>query len=141
MQVVEEKYTAMGAIFEAEMRVDFESNSISLQEVDLENGWRIFPVFHPEVLCTLILLDTTCDEVDCLFSQITKEEVDIYKPGRHIPSCKLKAEWTKQSKPSRLIHKVTLKGAKQPLNYINIDLDCDPIPLGTLIIWEPNPNS
>ena len=61
MQVVEEKYTAMGAIFEAEMRVDFESNSISLQEVDLENGWRIFPVFNPEVLCTLILLDITCD--------------------------------------------------------------------------------
>ena len=72
-------------------------------------------------------------------AQITKEEVDIYKPGRHIPSCKLKAEWTKQSKPLRLIHKVTLKGAKQP--FINIDLDCDPIPLGTLIMWEPNPNS
>ena len=49
MQVVKQEYTAKGATFETEMRVDFESNSISLQEVNLEDGWRIFPMFRPEV--------------------------------------------------------------------------------------------
>ena len=49
----------MGAIFKAEMRVDFESNNISLQGVvNLEDGWRIHSVFHPvvrNILCTLLL--------------------------------------------------------------------------------------
>ena len=49
MQVVKQEYTAKGATSEEEMRVDFESNSISLQEVNLQNGWRIFPVSHPAV--------------------------------------------------------------------------------------------
>lgn len=88
--------------------------------------------------CTLILLDT-CNLVDCLFLQITKEEVDIYKPGRHIPSCELKAVWTKSSKPSPLIHKVTLNGAK-PSNFISIYLDCDSIPLGISICGNQIPN-
>jgi len=69
-------------------------------------------------------------------------DVDIFKRGQRIPSCRLIAEWTKQSKPSRLIHKVTLEGAKPPSNYFKIDLDRDSIPLGTLIITEQwaNPN-
>ena len=48
----------MGAILVDEMRVDFESNSISLQEVNLEDGWRVYSVFHPVVrnmLCTLLI--------------------------------------------------------------------------------------
>ena len=48
----------MGAIFIAQKRVDFESNSISLQGVNLEDGWRIHSVFHPvvrNILCTLLL--------------------------------------------------------------------------------------
>ena len=57
--------------------------------------------------------------------QITKKEVDSFSPGRRIPSCQLKAQWTKKSKPSQFTHKVTLEGAKEPSNYFCIDFDCD----------------
>jgi len=53
--------------------------------------------------------------------------VDSYKPGQGIPSCQLTAEWTNEGKPSRLIHKVTLEGAKEPFNYFRIVLDCNSI--------------
>ena len=64
-------------------------------------------------------------------TQITKQQVDSYSPGQIIPSCILRAEWTEQSNPSRLIHKVTLKGAKEPFNFLNIVLgDIDSIQPG-----------
>ena len=55
--------------------------------------------------------------------QITKEWVDSFETGREIPSCQIRAEWTKQGKPSQLTHEVTLKGAKEPRNYFYIELD------------------
>ena len=62
----------------------------------------------------------------CLL-QVTKAQVDSYNfmPKEQIPSCQLMAVWTGKSKPSRLIHKVILEGAKKPSNYFYIDLDCD----------------
>ena len=63
-------------------------------------------------------------------TQITKQQVDSFSPGQAIPSCQLRAEWTKQSKPVRLTHKVTLKGVKEPFNYIYIELDPEPIQPG-----------
>ena len=71
-----------------------------------------------------------------LLLKITKAEVDSFKPGKRIPSCHIKAEWTKQSKPPRLKYTVTLQGAKQPSNYFNIDLDCDSIQGTVLIIMS-----
>ena len=56
-------------------------------------------------------------------TQITKQEVDSFDTGQEIPSCQLRAEWTEESKPSRLIHKMTLKGAKEPNNYVFIELE------------------
>ena len=64
-------------------------------------------------------------------TQITKQQVDSFSPGQAIPSCQLRAEWTEQSKPVRLTHKVTLSGAKEPFKYIYIELDPDPTPPGT----------
>ena len=58
--------------------------------------------------------------------QITKENVDSFDTGREIPSCHIRAEWTKQDKPSTLTHLVTLKGAKKPNNYFYIELDSIP---------------
>ena len=63
-------------------------------------------------------------------TQITKQQVGSFSPGQAIPSCQLRAEWTKQSKPVRLIHEVTLKGVKEPFNYIHIVLDPEPIQPG-----------
>ena len=62
-----------------------------------------------------------------MFLQITKDAVDSYKAGQRIPSCQLRAEWTKQSKPLQLTYEVTLEGAKEPYNYLCIVLDCDSI--------------
>ena len=58
--------------------------------------------------------------------QITKENVDSFEIGREIPSCQIRAEWTKQDKPSALAHLVTLKGARKPNNYFYIELDSIP---------------
>ena len=58
--------------------------------------------------------------------QITKEHVDSFESGQEIPSCQIRAEWTKQDKPSTLTHLVTLKGAKKPNNYFYIALDSIP---------------
>ena len=69
------------------------------------------------------------------YVQITKEDIDGYRTGQGILSCQLIAEWTKQSKPSRFIHKVILEGAKKPFNYLRIVLDCDIIsPTGILTL-------
>ena len=72
----------------------------------------------------------------CLL-QVTKAQVDSYNfmPKQQIPSCQLMAVWNGKSKPSRLIHKVTLEGAKKPFNYLRIVLDCDIIsPTGILTL-------
>jgi len=61
-----------------------------------------------------------------MFLQITKEDVDSYKPKQRIPSCQLRAEWTEQSQPLQLTHKVILEGAKEPYNYFRIVLDSIP---------------
>ena len=51
IQFVQRKYNTKGAILEAEMGVEFESDSISLQGVILEDGWQIISVFHAMVRC------------------------------------------------------------------------------------------
>ena len=70
-------------------------------------------------------------------TQITKQQVDSFSPRQALPTCHLIAEWTKESKPMRLTHKVTLVGAKEPFNYFRIVLDSDPtqpgIPRGGLM--------
>ena len=59
--------------------------------------------------------------------QITKKNVDSFESsGQKIPSCQIRAEWTKQDKPSTLTHLVTLNGAKKPNNVFLIELDSIP---------------
>ena len=59
--------------------------------------------------------------------QIAKEYVDSFETGQEIPSCQIRAEWTKkQGKPSTFTCKVTLKGAREPNNYFCIELDSTP---------------
>ena len=53
LQVVQREYIARGATTGPDLPVEFESNSISLQlpteGITLEDGWRIIPLFNPEV--------------------------------------------------------------------------------------------
>ena len=58
----------------------------------------------------------------CFLLQIEKERVDSFKMGRAIPSCQLTAVWTKQNKPSLVIHKLSLEGAKEPFTFLNVVL-------------------
>ena len=133
LQKVKQEYTAKGATIGPDLRIEFESSSISLQlpseGVTLEDGWKIVPMFHPVVrsfkrysVLELVIM--------IMFLQITKEDVDSFETGKGIPSCQLTAVWTKPSKPPVLIHQVTLEGAKEPSNYFSIVLDCDPTPPG-----------
>ena len=56
--------------------------------------------------------------------QITREQVDDFKPGCRIPSCQLKVKWTSTEEPTDLIHTVKLLGAKEPFNFFSIALEC-----------------
>ena len=53
LQAVQREYIARGATIGPDLPVKFESNSISLQlpsgGVVLEDGWKIIPLFKPEV--------------------------------------------------------------------------------------------
>ena len=53
LQAVNQEYTARGCTIGPSLSVEFESDSISLElpseEVILENGWRIVPMFSPIV--------------------------------------------------------------------------------------------
>ena len=140
LQYVREKYTAEGATVGPNLRVEFESKSISLElpsvDVILNDGWKIIPLIPPEVRkLSLDCLTELCKYVITArlhTVQITKEVVDSYsfENGWGIPSCQLLALWTAQSRPSRLIHTVTLKGTKKP-SYFSIVLDSDTIPLAS----------
>ena len=64
-------------------------------------------------------------------TQITKQQVDSYEPGQRIPSCLLRAEWTKESKPSVLLYTMDLSGSKKPSDYwFRVVLDTGPTPQG-----------
>ena len=53
--------------------------------------------------------------------QITKHQVDQFVPGRRVPSCQLRVEWTgQQEQPVELVHRVGLPGAKEPFNFFFI---------------------
>ena len=59
-------------------------------------------------------------------TQITKQQVDSFGDGQAIPSCILRAEWTKENKPSVLLYTMDLSGSKKPSDYwFRIELDSD----------------
>ena len=68
--------------------------------------------------------------VNGIFLQISKEQVDSYRfeTEWRIPSCQMTAVCTTQNRPSRLIHKMMLKGTKGH-SYFSIVLDPDLDPL------------
>ena len=53
MQVVQQEYTAEGATKGPHFPIEFEEDCMLLQlpseEESLESGWRIVPLFHPQV--------------------------------------------------------------------------------------------
>ena len=56
--------------------------------------------------------------------QISREEVDKYKPGQWIPECQLIVQWAKEDqRPVQLRHKVDLIGAIAPYNFIYFSLN------------------
>ena len=135
LQVVQQHYTAMGVTIGLDLPVEFESDSISLklppEGVMLENGWRITPLTPPVVRKFIVGHQNLIELTMFALTQITKQQVDSFRLGQAIPSFQLRAEWTEQSKPVQLIHKVTLNGAKEPFNYFRIVLKPDPTQPGT----------
>ena len=63
-------------------------------------------------------------------TQITKQQVDSFRPGQAIPSYILRAEWTEQSKQVELLCTMALSGAKKPSNSFIIVLGTGPTPPG-----------
>ena len=55
---------------------------------------------------------------------MTKKQVDSFKPGKMIPSCKLTAELKQKSdngKVPKLKHRIQLVGAEEPFVMFNIN--------------------
>ena len=54
--------------------------------------------------------------------QVTKEQVDYFKPGRRIPCCQMRATHPPvgDDQTPELTHRVQLKGARQPFNSLTI---------------------
>lgn len=69
----------------------------------------------------------TNEQLNRVFFQITKEDVDSFETRQEIPSCQLTAVWTTPNKPSQLIHEIPLEGTKKP-SFFSIILDCDYTP-------------
>lgn len=66
---------------------------------------------------------------DALFvvhAQVRKEQVDRYTHGRRIPSCQILVEWADNERRAvKSVHRVTLKGTKEPDSFFQIE--CKPI--------------
>ena len=56
-----------------------------------------------------------------LIVQVTKHQVDIFEPGKRVPSCQLRLDWNGNEQPTALCHHVTINGAKEPFNFIAIE--------------------
>ena len=55
--------------------------------------------------------------------QITKRQVDQFVPDHRVPSCQLLVEWTgQQEQPVELVHRLELLGAKEPFNFLLIEI-------------------
>ena len=103
---------------------------IPMDGVSVKGGWMITPLVTPSV-CFLIGVHK--HTVYLITPQVSKKQVDNFKPGRRIPSCQLRAEIPtkyRESIPTKyresiptLFHRVKLQGAKDPCNEINIILD------------------
>ena len=56
--------------------------------------------------------------------QISKMDADQFEPGQWIPECQLVVQWERKvQRPVPLRHKVDLKGAKEPYDFIYLILD------------------
>ena len=67
------------------------------------------------------------------YNQISRKDVDQFKPGQWIPECQLVVQWErKDQKPAQLTQKVELIGAKAPHNFIYLILD--PATEGSLLL-------
>ena len=63
------------------------------------------------------------NSVCLMFQQISKWEVDTFKPGHRVPACQLLLKWGGvQEQPVELMYRINLLGAKEPFNYTLIFL-------------------
>ena len=85
-----------------------------------------------QLQCTLHIIicsyEHTCKILVPLwyFYQISKKDVDSFKPGKCVSKCELIVIWDpkqKDQKPERLLHKINLKGASELCNYFHLKLD------------------
>ena len=136
-----------------DLEVQFKAQKISLAitaDGITENGWAITPL-NPSVVrlrpCTAFRLVprawlpshargrgalgrsyTTFTMIILYIIQITKQQVDGFRPGQRIPSCQFQAEWIAEESPVKWSYKVTLEGAEEPFNFLTIS--CPPTVIG-----------
>lgn len=74
----------------------------------------------------MVLLTVLMDRTQFILylHQISKKDVDNFKPGKCAPKCELIVVWDLEGqKPVRLLHKVILKGASESCNYFYLNLN------------------
>jgi len=105
---VREHYGRIASYYH-DMNVMFEDSEITLDipadGKTTQDGWEIAPRSYPT---------------------ISRKDADKFVPGpgQWIPKCGLDVEWTKElEQPTHLRHKVLLKGAKAPWNFVKLNLN------------------
>ena len=77
--------------------------------------------------CTSSLINihfAWCSIFIIIHHQISKKDVDNFKPGKCVPKCELIVVWDlEDKKPVRLLYKVRLKGASESCNYFYLNLN------------------
>lgn len=130
LQAVREHYSYFAKLDTA-LKVTFQQSGITLDVpadgIVTKGGWKIVPRSYPTVRVgtTLYSLYRVSEQHNSgPLQQIMKKDVDCFIPGQWIPECELVLEWSKGcEQPTRLWHKVSLIGAKAPLNFFNLILD------------------
>lgn len=61
-------------------------------------------------------------------TQVTKQQVDTFEPGKQMPSCQVRVDWIRNEQPTVLCYRMFLSGAKNPFNFISIESGINPLP-------------
>ena len=100
----------------------FENDTITLDlphfPLLIVDQWKIIPTIPQVTIPCLVSLACSIIIMVALHSQIAKVNVHQFQQGIIIPCCSVTLWWTGGEDVQPLLHKVTIIGAKEPMDYV-----------------------
>ena len=131
LQVTRDRYSRFDTISGPDFEVQFQEDIIRLAIPGnglYLNGWEIRSLGPPAVSfisSEVIKWSATYQNLTSLIMQITKQQVDTFKPGqqgqqeKRVPYCRLRVK-LKAKNFIELVHNVELQGARSPFDFFTI---------------------